>query len=192
MDTLLSDGLGMKSSIRLMDHAATLDLADFDDAGFQDKLERARRQSSGRMTLMGRLFGQMRNLLTVATFAAGLVLYNRWLILLLRLARVPACIGAAHFNAQNQALDFRRTPERRELDHVRQTAARVESAKEVRIFGLNQFLTNRYRSLSESFYAANRQIARRGALWGGIFTGFGTLGVTPPMSGSSRAPCRAP
>ena len=163
VDTLLSDRLTMSSSIRLMEHAATLDLEDFEDAEFQDKLERARRQASGRMTLMGLLFTQMQNLVTVATFAAGLVIFNPWLILLLALALIPAFIGEAHFNAQSYSLDFGRTPERRELDYVRQTAASVESAKEVKIFGLNGFLTDRYRVLSESFYAASRKIAQKRA-----------------------------
>ena len=176
VDSLLSDKLTMASSIRLMEHAATLDLEDFEDAEFQDKLERARRQSSGRMALMGQLFSQMQNLLTVATFAAGLLVYNPWLILLLLVALVPAFIGESHFNAQAYSLDFRRTPERRELDYVRQTAASVESAKEVKIFGLNQFLTDRYRMLSESFYIASRQIALQRAFWGGLFTAIGTLG----------------
>ena len=176
VDTLLSDRLSMRSSIRLMEHAATLDLETFEDAEFQDKLERARRQSSGRMTLMGQLFGQMQDLLTVATLAAGLVFYNPWLILLLLVALVPAFVGEAHFNARTYSLDFGRTPERRELDYVRQIAASVETAKEVKIFGLNRFLTDRYRELSESFYAANRRIAQSRALWGGIFTGVGTLG----------------
>ena len=176
VDTLLSDRLTMSSSIRLMEHAATLDLENFEDAEFQDKLERARRQASGRMTLMGLLFTQMQNLVTVATFAAGLVIFNPWLILLLALALIPAFIGEAHFNAQSYSLDFGRTPERRELDYVRQTAASVESAKEVKIFGLNGFLTDRYRALSESFYTASRKIAQKRALWGGVLTALGTLG----------------
>ncbi len=176
VDSLLSDKLTMRSSIRLMEHAATLDLEDFEDADFQDKLERARRQSSGRMTLMGQLFGQMQDSLTVVTFATGLLVYNPWLILLLIVALVPAFLGEAHFNAQNYMLDFSRTPERRELDYVRMTAASVETAKEVKIFGLNDFLTKRYKTLSESFYAANRQIALNRAYWGGIFTTVGTLG----------------
>jgi ATP-binding cassette, subfamily B, bacterial len=176
VDTLLSDRLTMSSSIQLMEHAATLDLEDFEDAEFQDKLERARRQASGRMTLMGLLFTQMQNLITVATFAAGLVIFNPWLILLLALALIPAFIGEAHFNAQTYSLDFGRTPERRELDYVRQTAASVESAKEVKIFGLNRFLTDRYRELSESFYSASRKIAQERALWGSVLTALGTLG----------------
>ena len=176
VDSLLSERLTMSSSIRLMEHAAKLDLEDFEDAEFQDKLERARRQSSGRMPLLSQLMGQIQDVLTVVTFAGGLVVFNPWLIVLLLVALIPAFLGEAHFNAQTYTLDFRRTPERRELDYVRQTAASVETAKEVKIFGLNAFLIDRFRVLSQSFYAANRQIAQQRALWGAVFTSVGTLG----------------
>ena len=176
VDSLLSERLTMSSSIRLMEHAATLDLEDFEDAEFQDKLERARRQSSGRMPLLSQLMGQIQDVLTVVTFAGGLVVFNPWLIVLLLVALIPAFLGEAHFNAQTYTLDFRRTPERRELDYVRQTAASVETAKEVKIFGLNAFLIDRFRVLSQSFYAANRQIAQQRALWGAAFTSVGTVG----------------
>ena len=176
VDSLLSERLTMSSSIRLMEHAATLDLEDFEDAEFQDKLERARRQSSGRMPLLSQLMGQIQDVLTVVTFAGGLVVFNPWLIVLLLVALIPAFLGEAHFNAQTYTLDFRRTPERRELDYVRQTAASVETAKEVKIFGLNAFLIDRFRVLSQSFYAANRQIAQQRALWGAVFTSVGTVG----------------
>ena len=176
VDSLLSERLTMSSSIRLMEHAGTLDLEDFEDAEFQDKLERARRQSSGRMPLLSQLMGQIQDVLTVVTFGGGLVVFNPWLIVLLLVALIPAFLGEAHFNAQSYSLDFRRTPERRELDYVRQTAASVETAKEVKIFGLNAFLIDRFRVLSQSFYAANRQIAQQRALWGAVFTSVGTVG----------------
>jgi ATP-binding cassette subfamily B protein len=129
VDSLLSERVTNASSIRLMQHAATLDLEDFEDAEFQDQLERARRQTSGRMTLMGQLFGQAQDIVTVASFVAGLVLFAPWLIALLLVALVPAFLGEAHFNAQSYSLDFGRTPQRRELDYVRQTAASNETAK---------------------------------------------------------------
>ncbi|MDZ4735067.1 MAG: ABC transporter ATP-binding protein [Rhodospirillaceae bacterium] len=176
IDSLLAERISNETSVRLMEHAATLDLEDFEDAEFQDQLERARRQTSGRMTLMGQLFGQAQDIVTVASFAAGLIFYAPWLILLLVLALVPAFLGEAHFNAQSYSLDFVRTPERRELDYVRQTAASVETAKEVKIFGLHRFLIDRYRRLSSGFYAANRRIALRRARWGGLFTAIGTVG----------------
>src|SRR5690606_5729908 len=99
---------------------------------------------SGRMTLMGQLLSQAQDMVTVASFAAGLVLYAPWLIALLLLALVPAFLGEAHFDAQSYSLDYTRTPERRELDYVRQVAASPETAKEVKIFGLNGFLIDRY------------------------------------------------
>lgn len=176
VDSLLTERVTMSASIRLMEHAATLDLQDFEDAEFQDKLERARQQTGARMALMGQLFGQLQSLVSVISFAGGLIIFNPWLILLLLLALVPAFLGEAHFNTQNYSLNFRRTPERRELDYVRMTAASADTAKEVKIFGLSPFLTERYRTLSRSFFAANRRIAQKRAFWGALFTAVGTIG----------------
>ncbi|HEX9556949.1 MAG TPA: ABC transporter ATP-binding protein, partial [Reyranella sp.] len=176
LDSLLSERVTNASSVSLMEHAATLDLEDFEDAEFQDQLERARRQTSGRLTLMTQLFGQAQDIVTVASFAGGLLVYAPWLIALLVVALLPVFLGEAHFNAQTYTLDFGRTPERRELDYVRQTAASVETAKEVKIFGLSRFLIERYRSLADAFYAANRRLAVRRAGWGGVLTGIGTMG----------------
>jgi ATP-binding cassette subfamily B protein len=176
VDSLLADQVSNSSSVRLMEHAATLDLEDFEDAEFQDQLERARRQTSGRLTLMGQLFSQAQDLVTVASFAAGLLVFAPWLIVLLLAALVPAFLGEAHFNAQTYTLDFGRTPERRELDYVRQTAASVETAKEVKIFGLNGFLIDRYKRLAATFYDANKALAVKRAVWGGAFTAIGTVG----------------
>ena len=83
VDSLLSDRLTNESSVNLMEHARTLDLADFEDAGFQDQLERARRQTTGRVTLMTQLFNQMQDIVTVLSFAAGLMVFAPWLIVLL-------------------------------------------------------------------------------------------------------------
>ncbi len=176
LDSLLSERFSNDTSIRLMEHAATLDLEDFEDSELQDRLERARRQSSGRSPLMGQLFAQAQDVVTIVAFAAGLAIYAPWLIALLALALVPAFVGEAHFNAQSYSLDYAWTPERRELDYVRQTGASVETAKEVKIFGLNAFLIARYRTLSEAFYAANRRLATRRAFWGSLLTAIGTLG----------------
>ena len=59
--------------------------------------------------------------------------------------------------------------------YVRQTAASVDTAKEVKIFGLNGFLIERYLRLAEDFYAANRRLAIKRASWGALFTAIGTI-----------------
>ncbi|MBW8367902.1 MAG: ABC transporter ATP-binding protein/permease [Arenimonas sp.] len=175
-DQLLSELFTNATSVRLMEHAATLDLEDFEDSELQDRLDRARRQTMGRMTLMSQLFGQAQDTVTIIAFAAGLVLYAPWLILLLAVALVPAFLGEAHFNALNYSLNFSWTPERRELEYIRQTGASVETAKEVKIFGLHGFLIGRFRELSQKFYLANRSLAIRRAGWGSVLTALGTLG----------------
>ncbi len=176
IDSLLSERLTNVTSVRLMEHAATLDLEDFEDSDLQDRLDRARRQTMGRMTLMGQLFDQAQDMVTIVSFATGLAVYAPWLIALLLVALVPAFLGEAHFNAQSYSLDYARTPQRRELDYVRQTGASVETAKEVKIFGLNAFLIERYRELAAAFYEGNRRLAARRAGWGGLFTAVGTVG----------------
>ncbi len=176
LDTLLSERFSNVTSIRLMEHAATLDLEDFEDSELQDRLERARRQTAGRSSLLSQVFGQAQDVVTITAFAVGLVAYAPWLIALLAIALVPAFIGEAHFNAQTYSLNYARAAERRELDYVRQTGASVETAKEVKIFGLNTFLIERYRALAESFYRANRRLAIRRAGWGGLLAAVGTIG----------------
>ena len=176
VDGLLSETVTNSSSVRLMEHAASLDLEDFEDAEFQDQLERARRQTSGRLSLMSQLLAQAQALVTVATFAAGLLVYAPWLIVLLLVALLPVFLGEQHFNARAYTADFGRTPERRELDYVRQTAASVDTAKEVKIFGLNRWLIEQYTRLADSFYVTNRQLAMRRAGWGSLFAAIGTVG----------------
>ncbi len=176
VDTLLSERFTNATSIRLMEHAATLDLEDFEDADLQDKLDRARRQTMGRMNLLSQLFGQAQDMITVISFAAGLLAYAPWLMVLLAVALIPAFIGESHFNALNYALNFQWTPERRQLEYLRQMGASVDTAKEVKIFNLNRFFIERFRFLSDKFYLGNKLLAGKRALWGTLLAALGTLG----------------
>ena len=176
VDAVLSEKFTNATSIRLMEHAATLDLEDFEDSELQDELDRARRQTMGRMSLLGQLFGQAQDAITVISFAIGLLAYAPWLMLLLAIALVPAFVGESHFNALNYSLNFQWTPERRQLEYLRQLGASVESAKEVKIFNLNRFLIDRFRVLSQKFYEANAKLAGRRAFWGTLLAALGTLG----------------
>lgn len=175
-ESLLSELFTNATSIRLMEHAATLDLEDLEDPELQDRLDRARRQTVGRMNLLGQLFGQAQDAVTVVSFAVGLLVYAPWLIVLLLVALVPAFVGESHFNALGYSLNFQWTPERRQLEYIRQMGASVETAKEVKIFDLHRFFIARFRTLSHDFFVANRALARRRAAWGTLLAALGTLG----------------
>jgi len=176
VDSLLSELYANRTSIELMQHAASLDLEDFEDADLQDRLDRARRQVAGRSGMLSQLFGQAQDIVTMVSFAIGLAVYTPWLILLLLVALVPAFLGEIHFNARSYAVNYEWTPERRELDYLRMVGASASTAKEVKSFGLNPFLIERFATLSRAMYAANRRIAVGRASWGGLFTTVGTLG----------------
>ncbi|MDX5444132.1 MAG: ABC transporter ATP-binding protein/permease, partial [Hymenobacteraceae bacterium] len=176
LDSLLGDLFANKSSVKLMEHAATLDMAQFEDSVFYDKLERARRQTLSRTILLSQVLSQAQDLITMAFLAFGLVAFNPWLILLLIVAVIPAFLGESHFNERSYSLVHGWTPERRELDYLRHTGASDETAKEVKIFGLSGFLINRFKELSDRFYRENRKIVLKRAGWGSLFAALGSLG----------------
>ena len=176
IDALLSERLSNTATMRLMNHAAALDLEDFENGDFQDRLDRARHQTTGGMTLLVQVFNQAQNLLTIISLTASLIFYAPWIIGLLFVTLLPAFIGESHFNTLGYALDFARTPERREMDYIRQTASSAETAKEVKIFELKDFLVSRYMKLASGLYAAHRQLAIRRASWGSLFSAIGSAG----------------
>jgi ATP-binding cassette, subfamily B, bacterial len=169
VDGLLSERYSNFASVRLMEHATTLDLEQFESSDQQDRLERARRQVTGRTTLLTQVFGQAQDVLTVLSLAAGLFVYAPWLIVLIIVALLPAFAGEVHFNAQGYRLNYFRTPERRQLDYIRYLGSSVETAKEVKLFGLNAFLVDRFKIFADRTYADNRRLAIRRAAWGTLF-----------------------
>ncbi|OUJ73132.1 ABC transporter ATP-binding protein [Hymenobacter crusticola] len=176
LDSLLGDLFANRSSVRLMEHAARLDLDQFEDSVFYDKLERARRQTLSRTVLMAQVLSQAQDFITMALLAVGLVAFNPWLLLLLLIAVIPAFWGESHFNERSYSLVHSWTPERRELDYLRQTGASDETAKEIKIFGLSDFLIDRFRTLSDQFYQQNKSLVVRRASWGTFFAAIGATG----------------
>lgn len=173
-DSLLGDLVNNDSSVRIIRHAATLDLYQFEDATFYDKLERARTQTAGRTALMSMVLSQAQDLITVVFLAAGLTAFNPWLMLILCVAVIPSFIGETKFNRDSYSLTRSWTPERRELDYLRYIGASNETAKEIKIFGLEGFIADRFKVISDKYYKANRALALRRAAWGGLFSALGT------------------
>jgi ATP-binding cassette subfamily B protein len=175
VDSILSELHSNQMSMDLMAHAARLDLRHFESAEYQDRLERARRQAAGRNALLSVLFGQAQNVITVATLAAGLFIYAPWLILLLPISFMPAVLGETRFNQLAYWLSRWRTPERRELEYIRYIGATPETAKEIKLFGLGDFLVQRFRKLAHTIFVENTRVARQRAFWGAIFAAISTL-----------------
>lgn len=166
VDSLSGDQFTNHISIKLMQHADSLDLVSFEDPVFYDKMERARRQTTARLGMLAGLAGMAQQLLTLLSMLSAVVFYYPWLLLLLLAATIPVFLGETRFAMLNYSMLFRYTPERRELDYLRYLGASNESAKEVKIFGLGKHLVQRAKALFERFYAENRHLAIRRAIHG--------------------------
>jgi ATP-binding cassette subfamily B protein len=165
-DSLLGDRFTNRISVRLMEHADRLDLAFFEDPVFYDKLERARRQTTARLGLLAAVLNTGQDLLSLISLSAGLIVFSPWLMVLLIAAVIPAFLGETHFSTLAYSMLYQRTPERRRLDYLRLLGASAQSAKEVKIFGLGNYLSERYHRLSEQLYDENRRLAVRRATVG--------------------------
>ncbi|SFJ22303.1 ABC transporter ATP-binding protein [Methylobacterium brachiatum] len=174
-ETLIGDLYANAASLRLMTHAASLDLAQFEDSAQQDRLERARRQVSGRTGLIGTVFGQFQALVTLASLTAGVAAFTPWLVVLIAAALVPALLNEWHFTKAGYRLAWIRSPERRRIDYLRYLGASVETAKEVKLFGLSGYITALYGALAQNLLAENRALATARARWGFAFASLGTL-----------------
>jgi len=176
VDSLLGDLFSIHTSVKIMEHAATLDLDQFEDSEFYDKMERARQQTIGRTILLSQILAQIQDIITMAFLLVGLIAFDPWLILLLLVAIVPAFLGESYFNDKSYALTRGQTPERRELDYMRYLGARDETAKEVKLFNLSGFLIDRFKTLSNKFYEDNKILSTKRASWGTFFALLGSLG----------------
>ncbi len=175
-DSLLADRFTNRISVRLMQHATRLDLVSFEDPVFYDKLERARRQTTGRLTLLASLLNICQDSISLLSLSAGLILFSPWLMVLLVAAVIPAFLGETHFTSLAYSVLYKWTPQRRELDYLRFLGASSGSAKEIKIFGLGDYLADRYRNVSDRVFQENRAVAIKRATVGSLLNLISTGG----------------
>jgi ATP-binding cassette subfamily B protein len=176
LEGLFGDLCSNHISERLIAHASALDLHHFEDPAFYDQLERAQRQTTGRIGLLTQLLSVGQDLVTLLSLAAAVFVYGPWLLALLVTAILPGFLGEAHFSSLEYSLLYRMTPERRQLDYLRFLSAGDKTAKEVQMFGLSQWLVSRYRRLAHRFYEANRMLAIRKGVVATLLSLLGIVG----------------
>jgi len=122
---------------------------------------------------IGRLVQQV---ITTVSLSVSIMLFSPWLMLLLIAGVVPAFLGESHFAFLGYAKNFRQTPVRRQLDYLRVLGGSREAAKELKLFGLKDFLAERFTRLSDQIYEENIGLARRRLIAGSALSLIGTMG----------------
>ena len=175
-DSLLGDKYTRHVSIRVMSHAAGLDLIAYEDPVFYDRLERARVQATDRLVMIQQIGRLVQQAITTITLSVSIMLFSPWLMLLLIAGVVPAFLGESHFAFLGYAKNFRQTPMRRQLDYLRILGGSKEAAKELKLFGLKDFLRERFTRLSDEIYGENVALSRRKLIAGALLSMIGTAG----------------
>ena len=176
LDGLLGEQVANFTSVRIMQHAAMLDLDQFEDATFYDKLERARQQTMGRTILLSEVLSQLQDVITIIFLAAGLFTFSPWLIILLLVAVLPAFFSETYFNDRFYELAWGQTSDRRELDYIRYLGASDESVKEVKVFHLSDYLIGRFKRIADKFYVDKKKLATRYQFWAVVFATVSSAG----------------
>jgi ATP-binding cassette subfamily B protein len=173
--SLLRAQLGQRVNVMILEKALTLDIQQFEDSEFYDKLTRARREASSRpLSLVMRTFGLLQNGISLISFGGLLVRFSPWAVVLLVLAGLPAFLAEARFSGEAFRLFRWRAPESRMQIYLESVLAREDSAKEVKLFQLGPRFLDRYRDIFTRLYREDRDLTIRRDGWG---FGLGLLGT---------------
>jgi ATP-binding cassette, subfamily B, bacterial len=175
-DSLLADKYTRFVSIEVMRHASNLDLIAYEDPVFYDRLERARVQATDRLGMIQSIGRLVQQVITTISLSVSILVFSPWLLLLLIVGVIPAFLGESHFAFLGYAKNFRQTPVRRQLDYLRVLGGSREAAKELKLFGLRQFLLDKFTGLSDQIYRENVSLARSRLLAGTALSVIGTAG----------------
>jgi len=174
--SLLRALLGQKVNVMILEKAGTLSLAQFEDSEFYDKLTRARREASVRpLGLVNKTFGLAQNAISLASFGVLLVQFSPWAPLLLVAGALPVFLSEAKFSGDAFRLFRWRSPQTRMQMYLETVLAREDSIKEVKLFGLEPLLLDRYRRIFDTLYAEDRRLTLRREGWGFALGLLGTL-----------------
>ena len=172
---LLRAQLGQRVNEMILAKALSLDLTQFEDSEFYDKLTRARREASSRpLSLVMRNFSLFQQLVSLVSFGVLLARFSPWAMLLLVLAGLPAFLAETKFSGDAFRLFRMRAPESREQLYLETVLAREDNAKEVQLFQLGPLLLERYRAIFRKLYGEDRALTVRRETWGLLLTLFGT------------------
>jgi ATP-binding cassette subfamily B protein len=175
---LLRAQLGQRVNVMILDKALTLELAQFEDAEFYDKLTRARREASSRpLSLVNRTFGLGQNVVSLISYAVLLAQFSPWAVAVLMFAGLPAFFAETKFSGDAFRLFRWRSPETRMQIYLETVVAREDHVKEVKLFGLGPLLLERYRDIFQRLYREDRALAIRRDGWGFLLGLFGTMAL---------------
>ncbi|HLI08534.1 MAG TPA: ABC transporter ATP-binding protein [Ktedonobacteraceae bacterium] len=156
--TLVSNHIGLL----ITEKASAIDLAFFENPAFHNKMRTAIGEANYRpMMLLNGLMNLASTLTTLFSMGLVIALWQAWIIPVIFLSSLAMLWVSVHFGAQRVALLNGRAETERKKQYLQTLLTSEQGAKEIRLFGLRQFLLNNYRGLLDSMFRQDRKLAFR-------------------------------
>jgi ATP-binding cassette subfamily B protein len=176
---LLQEQVAVSIQLRVMRHAAKLDLSFFEDSESYDLLRRAQSEAASRPVLMvSGVFGLVQTAVTFLSMVLLLVALSPLLAVIALVAPIPAFIADTRFGWWGFQVARWASPLRRRMEYLTTLVTRDTFAKETKLFGLGGYFIDRFAGMAAVYRARQSRLVtqRYGA-------GFG-LGLISTLAGS--------
>lgn len=177
---LLQERVTNTIQLQIMDHAAKLDLAFFEDSTSYDLLRRAQQGASSRpLFMVSGVFGLIQTFIAFVSMIALLIALSPLLALVALVSPIPAFIADTRYGWRGYNFARWASPIRRRMDYLTTLVTTDTYAKEVKLFGLGPYFIDRFRQLSRVYQDRQRGLVVTryfvGFVWSTITTLAGSL-----------------
>ncbi|HEX3428350.1 MAG TPA: ABC transporter ATP-binding protein [Candidatus Limnocylindrales bacterium] len=177
---LLQERVTNTIQLQIMDHAAKLDLAFFEDSASYDLLRRAQQGASSRpLFMVSGVFGLIQTAIAFLSMITLLLFLSPFLALVAVIAPIPAFIADTRYGWRGYSFARWASPLRRRMDYLTTLVTTDTYAKEVKLFGLGPYFIDRFRQLATVYQDRQRGLVVMryfaGFVWSTITTLAGSL-----------------
>jgi ATP-binding cassette subfamily B protein len=173
---LMQEKMTLQIQQMVMEQSATLDLEFFEDSASYDLLRRAQQDAASRpVQMISSVFGLIQTAITFASMLALLLFISPLLAGIALLSPVPAFIADTRYGWWGYNIARWASPLRRRMQYLTTLVTTDTYAKEVKLFGLGGYFTERFKLLANTYYERQRRLVRSRYLVGFALSSITTL-----------------
>ena len=152
---------------KIMKKAKELDLSSFDKPDFYAKLENAVREANHRpLQIISSIFSIVSTVITLVSYF--IILANvqpRWASLLVIALSIPGAVVNFVYRRKNFRYMRFRSKDRRQMSYFSDIVTNKDVVKEIRMFGLADTFTQRYREVFKRYFAGIKALFLKEGAW---------------------------
>lgn len=164
---LLGDALQNSISRRILAKAGSLELAQFEDPKSYDALQNAYREVGSRpLGVFTQIVTLVQALLTLGSVSALMVQLGWAVVPLVLVASVPSVWVSTRFGTEGYRMIRRQAADARQQNYLGALMTNDQVVKEIRLFGFQDWLMERWQATYLRFRAQLESLIRRRSGWG--------------------------